>query len=235
MLCTAISLFSCKVWYAITISVGMLSIAISNFLVLLRLWVLWGRCPRLIIGTLVFFIATQCVSLSLLGYVIHKLLPTLEFNPRRHICAPVTRAPFVLLWSPGMAFELMIFFTMLWNALDRPRSRKTGVAKILYRDGSLFFLVLFVSRLLNMLVSIIAPASLLFVGVFFIWSISNITLSRLVLKLRRLSTPAVDDEQEDAETALEDVEHTELPVLPRHGSGGGQSDSDPESPHKLVL
>lgn len=90
---------SCKAWTATAVVVGMLSIATSNcepsrlfvekpefpwligfcntiVLILLRLWVLWDRSPRLVLGTLGFFVVTQIVALSLTGYVIHEMLRT---------------------------------------------------------------------------------------------------------------------------------------------------------------
>ena len=35
----------------------------------------------------------------------------------------------------------MIFLTTVWNALDRPRSHNSEMAKIMYRDGSMYFFV----------------------------------------------------------------------------------------------
>jgi len=227
-----LSLSFCKVWYAIAVAIGMLSIATSNFLILLRLWVLWDRSPRLALGTLTFFIVTQLVALSFAGYVIYDMLPTLAFDPISHVCMPMSKPKFVMLWSPGLAFELMVFSAAVWNALDRPRSRNAQMAKIMYRDGSLYFFCLFALRLVNLLLCALAPVSLTFLGVFFIWSISNITLARLILNLRRLSSDAGDNSEEEVEDDGDDgVEQTELPVLRRGCSGSRRSDSEP---HKIL-
>ncbi|KAF8556649.1 hypothetical protein OG21DRAFT_1482863 [Imleria badia] len=222
---------SLSVWYAIGVTVGMMSIATSNFLILLRLWVLWDRSPRLILGTLLFYVVTQLVSLGCVGYVINDMLPTLFFDPILRICLPNSKPKFVMLWTPGMAFELMVFLTAVWNALDRPRSQNVRMTKIMYRDGSLYFFSLFALRLLNVLMCVLAPASLTFLGLFFVWSISNITLARLILNLRRLSTDAghkkgvIKDDETLDDDVKEGVEGTELPVLRRECSKSAQSDS----------
>jgi hypothetical protein len=66
----------------------------------------------------------------------------------------------------------------------------------------------------------------------FIWSISNITLARLILNLRRLSSDAGDNSEEEVEDDGDDgVEQTELPVLRRGCSGSRRSDSEP---HKIL-
>lgn len=46
-----------------------------------------------------------------------------------------------------MLFELMIFIITLWNAYDRPLSADTPVARALYRDGLVYFLVSRVPRI----------------------------------------------------------------------------------------
>ncbi|KIJ67310.1 hypothetical protein HYDPIDRAFT_25778 [Hydnomerulius pinastri MD-312] len=206
--------------------IGMLSIATSNFLVLLRLWVLWDRTPKLMLWTLALFIITQITALGLTGYVVYSMIPTLIFEADLHVCILTEKPKFVLLWSPGIAFEAMIFVTTFWNAFDRPRPQDAQMAKILYRDGSVYFLGLFgkydplylpmtlfmsslALRVVNLVLSIVAPLSLIFLGVFFIWSISNITLARLILNLRRVSVETEEDDIADP---------TELPVLHRHQS-----------------
>ncbi|KAF8129077.1 hypothetical protein EV363DRAFT_1166787, partial [Boletus edulis] len=215
---------TCKVCYAIAVAVGMLSIATSNFLILLRLWVLWDRSPRLVFVTLMFFIVTQLLALSFVGYVIYDMLPTMFFHPVLRICIPRHKPKFVMLWTPGIVFELVVFLTAVWNALDRPRSRNVRVSKIMYRDGSLYFFVLL--RLLNLLLCTVAPGSLTFLGVFFIWSISNITLARFIFNLRRLSNDACHKKVrfKDEEELADDMEQTELPVLRRECTGSGRRD-----------
>ncbi|KAH0835715.1 hypothetical protein J3R83DRAFT_9536 [Lanmaoa asiatica] len=206
----------CKLWYAIAVAVGMLSIATSNFLILLRLWVLWDRRPRLMLGTFMFFVVTQIVALSFAGYVIHGMLPTLAFEPLLRVCMPMSKPNFVMLWSPGIAFELMIFLMTMCNALDRPRSRNAQMAKIMYRDGSMYFFVrvLLSRRAERTHMRVIGP-------ICFIWSIANITLARLILNLRRLSSNAGDKAAYGAEPSddtKEGMEPTELLVLRRKHS-----------------
>ncbi|KAI9462110.1 hypothetical protein HD554DRAFT_2128495, partial [Boletus coccyginus] len=155
----------CKAWYAIGVVIGVLSMVTSNFLILLRLWVLWDRSPRLMLGTLTFFVVTQLVALSLTGYVINDMLPTLIFDPVLRICMPMAKPKLVMMWSPGIVFEFMIFLVTVWNALDRPRSLKVRMTKILYRDRSLYFFGLFSLRLVNILLCVAEPNSLTLMGI----------------------------------------------------------------------
>lgn len=43
-------------------------------IVLLRLWVLWNRQTRLVVWTLLFFIATQIASIAIVSWVVVQML-----------------------------------------------------------------------------------------------------------------------------------------------------------------
>lgn len=119
---------------------------------------------------------------------------------------------FVILWAPGIVFELMIFIMTWWNALDRPLPQHAKMAKVMYRDGSIYFFVLFGLRLLNLVLSIVSPLSLMFLGVFFIWSACNVTLTRLIMNLRRAAAEAEESFFADAY-----IHPRSWPLLPRQG------------------
>ncbi|KAH7912113.1 hypothetical protein BJ138DRAFT_1112644 [Hygrophoropsis aurantiaca] len=208
--------FSCKTWTSAATILGILSIGTSNFLVLLRLWVLWDRRYRMMIWTLSLFVLTQVAALGSTVYLITQMIPVLVFIPSMQVCLLTEKVDFALLWYPGIAFEVMIFVTTLWNAVDRPRVHNIQMAKVFYRDGSAYFFILFGLRLVNLILAIAAPLSLIFLGVFFIWCSVNVTLTRLIINLRRVA------EAEMVKAALED-EVLNVPVLLRNDSMLSQS------------
>jgi len=183
-------------WSIGTVTIlGILTIGISNFLVLLRLWMLWDRNSRLMYWTGIAFLTAQIAAFIVAGFVVRSLLPFVVFEPTFHACL-IEEKPRVNvggLWVPGLAFEVMVFVVVWWNALDRPRSCDSGITKAMYRDGFLYFSVLFVLRLINLVLAIIAPVSLLFLGVLFIWCAANVTLSRLILNSRQLASDVAED------------------------------------------
>ncbi|KAG2064738.1 hypothetical protein BDR04DRAFT_955331, partial [Suillus decipiens] len=180
------SLQSCQAWFGVGIIIGMVSIGTSNFLILLRLWVLWDRRTRLVIVTLPLFLITQITAIVCTTYVVSSMMPFMIFEPYLQSCMLTQKVNFVVLWAPGViVFEVMIFITTWWNALDQPLSQHTKMTKVMYRDGSIYFFVSGRLRLLNLILSIISPLSLIFLGVFFIWSACNVTLTRLIINLRR--------------------------------------------------
>lgn len=203
----------CQTWFGVGIVIGMVSIGTSNFLILLRLWVLWDRKTRLVLVTLPLFLVTQITAIVCTTYVVSRMMPLMVFEPYLHSCMLTDKVNFVILWTPGIVFELMIFIMTWWNALDRPLPQHAKMAKIMYRDGSIYFFVLFGLRLLNLVLSIVSPLSLMFLGVFFIWSACNVTLTRLIMNLRRAAIEAEESFSTDAY-----IHSRGWPLLPRQGS-----------------
>ncbi|EPQ54345.1 hypothetical protein GLOTRDRAFT_111644 [Gloeophyllum trabeum ATCC 11539] len=200
----------CKVWLSLAIYMGMISIAIGNFLVLLRLWILWDRKRALVYSTLLIFVLTQLAAIGTMTAMVVRLLPVLYFDELIDMCALGTKINVLWLWLPGIIFEVMVFTTVCWNAIDRPTSAHTPVMKALYRDGFGYFAALTLLRVFNLTLAIIAPVSLMFLGVFFIWSATNITVTRLILNSRKLSMLArkaeddaqTDDMQDDSDDSV---------------------------------
>ncbi|KAG0696334.1 hypothetical protein DFH29DRAFT_209326 [Suillus ampliporus] len=212
----------CLTWFGVGVVVGMVSIGTSNFLVLLRLWVLWDRRTRLVLATLILFMLTQTTSLVFTAYIVSTMLPFMVFEPYLHVCMLKEKVDLAILWAPGIVFEVMVFIMTWWNALDRPLPQHAKMAKVMYRDGSTYFFVLFALRLVNLVLSIAAPLSLTFLGIFFIWSACSVTLTRLIMNLRRVTAEA--EAEAEAEECVCDFEDTYVdsprgwPLLPRQGS-----------------
>ncbi|KAK0430491.1 hypothetical protein EV421DRAFT_281720 [Armillaria borealis] len=167
---------------------GQISVTISNFLVLLHLWNLWERTPCFICWTLVLFVLTAIANIASTTVVVLATSHNMYFDNDLRTCAIRDRAHLPMLWAPCMAFEVVALSAMVYNALSRPRTLHTDVGRILYRDGIAYFLILFSLRLLNLLLASLAPISLVLLGVFFIWSSTTVTVTRLILNLRELRT-----------------------------------------------
>ncbi|CAK5272370.1 unnamed protein product [Mycena citricolor] len=180
----------CKAWMSIALYAGWLSIFISNFLVLMRLWTLLPRNHRLIPWTLVFLFATQLISFGTTTWALVLMLRVMFWDSKLELCSLYSKPQVVELWVVGLAFEVLVFLVVCWNALSRPRSLQSpeedpAMRRLLFRDGFLYFSILFVLRIANTIISSVAPISLLFVAVFFIWAGTSVTTSRLIINARR--------------------------------------------------
>ncbi|KAF7324934.1 hypothetical protein MKEN_00535700 [Mycena kentingensis (nom. inval.)] len=185
--------YACKVWTSFATYSGLVSIAISNFLVLLRIWTLLPRGHALVRWSVMFYIAMQTANVAVTTWVIVEMndLPSdvLVFEPLVGLCTFAKKPNVVWLWVVGLAYEVVVFAVVAWNALARPRSMETEgeaqLLRMLFRDGLFYFVTLTVLRVSNTIISIVSPVSSLFVIVFFIWGSTTVTTSRLIINQRR--------------------------------------------------
>ncbi|KAJ7905053.1 hypothetical protein B0H13DRAFT_2663232 [Mycena leptocephala] len=216
----------CKVWYTFGILVGWLALAINDWLVLLRLWILWDRNRTLILCTLFIFIASNTTVFVLTIFSFTSVIRMTIFRPAKvalkwelaansvfipllEICAPDN--PFVtthfrVLWLPEVLFQLMMVCALGWKIHLHPQTFNA-----LLRDGYLYFLCLFVIDLVNQIVVFVVRPTLLFLTVFFMWCFTTTATCRMILSLRGSSYRAQDIEpSEDSGTECHSTAHLEL-------------------------
>ncbi|KAJ7768411.1 hypothetical protein B0H16DRAFT_1785412 [Mycena metata] len=174
---------------AVTLSdkiiLGWVTIAINNWLVLLRLWVLWDRHRIFIASTFLVFFVTQITTLILacLGFV--HILPGLTFEPILQICILTDLSTLRVVWIPAVIFQSMTMTAMGWKVLRHPQTFKP-----LRRDGFLYYWLLWVLDVINCAVFLVVRQSLSFVTMFFLWCFTTTTTCRLILGVRRSSERA---------------------------------------------
>ncbi|KAF7377708.1 hypothetical protein MSAN_00193800 [Mycena sanguinolenta] len=197
----------CKTWYPLSIIIGWLTLAINDWLVLLRVWVVWDRNRIFILCTLSMFLVANIVVLVLSGIGFARIIPTIYFEEEFvDICMLDASHPiFRVLWLPGSVMVL----SMVWKAITSRHTRES-----LIRDGYLYFLLLFVINLLNAILVLAARSSLMLVTVFLMWCLTTTTTCRMILSLRRSNSPdgqsVSDDQDEDTYEESQSATHLEL-------------------------
>ncbi|KAJ7083731.1 hypothetical protein B0H15DRAFT_850504 [Mycena belliarum] len=172
----------CKIWMSLAVIVAWVTFAINNWLVLLRLWVLWDRNRTVIICTLLLFISTQATTLVLAWLRVAEMLPTLLFNRPLQLCSLSAPSDIGYMWLPGLSFEFVMLVALGYEVLSRPRTLAG-----LQRDGYGYFLCLFALSLANTIIFLVARLSLAFSAFFFTWCFATTTTCRMILNLRRSS------------------------------------------------
>ncbi|KIM78133.1 hypothetical protein PILCRDRAFT_824849 [Piloderma croceum F 1598] len=181
----------CKAELIAILFIGMISIAVSNFLVLLRIWVLWDRNRQLIYCTGAAFLAAQISAFTVYSIVVSRMAPFMIYDLDLFACVLTEKpgnASIASLWIPGLAFEVLVSAVVWWNTLERPRlESNAALTKVLFREGMIYFLVLTSLRVLNLVLGFVAPISLIFMGMLLIWCATTATTSHFILSLRKLS------------------------------------------------
>ncbi|KAJ7680642.1 hypothetical protein DFH06DRAFT_1163782 [Mycena polygramma] len=212
-----VSLF-CTGWMGFGAFMGFCTIATSNFLILLRLWVIWERNRTLVIWTLFLFILTQTGGLATTSYLIWRMRQTMYWNAEVRSCGFHGEPPMAVIWAPGTAFEVVLCAITWWNALTQPRTANTPMAAVMYRDGFLYFLLLLCLRIVNTVLVATAPAGLIMVAMFPVWCATTTTTCRLILTLRQIDHK---DRKQSDDLCSEDMSvvaaHPEYDELVRSG------------------
>ncbi|KAJ7489525.1 hypothetical protein FB451DRAFT_1390677 [Mycena latifolia] len=128
----------CKVWVTLSILVGWLTIAINNWLVLLRLWVLWDRDRIFIVCTLLLFLSAHAATLVLAWIGVARMIPTVFFAPFVKLCGFNAPSKLGVVWIPGVLFEFVTLVAMACKVRTRPQTLKT-----LQQDSFGYFIFLF--------------------------------------------------------------------------------------------
>ncbi|KAJ7705258.1 hypothetical protein B0H17DRAFT_1037453 [Mycena rosella] len=141
----------CKAWLTFAVLVGWVTIAINNWFVLLRVWVLWDRNRIFIISTLLFFIAMHATTLALAWIGVAHMINTLYFVPLFQLCGFSAFSDIGVVWIPELLFEFLMLMAMGWKVRMRPKTLKS-----LQEEGFGYFLFLFGLTLANTVVFLAA-------------------------------------------------------------------------------
>ncbi|KAF8210641.1 hypothetical protein K438DRAFT_165307 [Mycena galopus ATCC 62051] len=178
---------SCVSWMSVATFLATSTIATSNFLILLRLWVVWDRNRRLVIWTLLLFVLAQFGGLAAASVLVSEFKQKLVWNKTLHMCGFDTKPPpIAILWAPGTVFEVVLCVITWWNVLTQPRTSNASLASAIYRDGLMYFLILLCLRIINTILAVRAPSLLIFVAVLPVWCATTTTTCRLMIKLRQI-------------------------------------------------
>ncbi|KZV83146.1 hypothetical protein EXIGLDRAFT_324274 [Exidia glandulosa HHB12029] len=178
---------------------GVVSLGIGNYLVMLQVWQLWEQRSGIRLLLTVGWAVSYTITLTFACLVIVDLYPLMNPVPGFNICA-LTRIPGLIrfMWASPIVYEVLVFGFTVFNAFDRPRPADVGLAGALYRDGVLYFVSLFILRVINLVVTSLSPTPFVHVGSTLIWSSNVVALNRLILN-QRVSIPESDERGVDLE------------------------------------
>ncbi|KAK7050414.1 hypothetical protein R3P38DRAFT_1755041 [Favolaschia claudopus] len=206
----------CKVWDVIGLVLGWITIAANDWLVLLRLWVLWDRNRMLVMSTFLIFVLCTIGTMVATVIAITDLVSGIQFEPLLGICSfrtQFTNGPskaLRVLWIPGITFEFVMILAIGWKIYKQPKTLADLISE--------------------------ARPSLLFVTVFFTWCFTTTATCRMILRLRRYgssyASPSKPSDSYMTETLHErqmSVADLELAWL-REQSMSATRDQTPTSP-----
>jgi len=99
---------------------------------------------------------------------------------------------FVFTWVAELIFDSMVFFMTLWRCIVLNRLRRgntDSLVNLILRDGVMYFGVIFVVNLANVLTFVLATADIQAINASFSTLITSVMVSRLILNLRGAGQP----------------------------------------------
>ncbi|KAG9019169.1 Phosphotransferase enzyme [Tulasnella sp. 427] len=179
---------SCKTWVVGEIVFHVLSHASIHALVVIRVIALWGGQPlvrwSLYAGWLVYFAIT--FSIALATGIIH--IASFRPAPIINICFSVVGNFVFWVWVPPLILEFALFGLTIVKASKQSHRAITTmpIAYVLYRDGALYFVVICLCSVFNLIVWRWLPISWFALAKYFTLGLVNVMASRMVLNLRQL-------------------------------------------------
>ncbi|KAJ3559560.1 hypothetical protein NM688_g269 [Phlebia brevispora] len=148
---------------------------------------LWDHGKR-VMGILIgILICTYTPVLIMAVLVILVYYENSIYQPVLNTCLVIEQPKFVVAaWGCMCAFDFLTIVLALANSLHRPYRHHIDVLKNFRRDGAIFFIIVFLLRLINMILFAVLPPLDPFVVAFLEWSMVSITLSRLILRIESM-------------------------------------------------
>lgn len=173
----------CQAYILISTALELLCISFVSFVVLFRLHAAWG-------GSRNSFVALFSLwSLSFLGavvaylFVVYPAKRTLFHEDKFDICFGLIPNLWVL-WLPDAILHIVMLTILVWNAISTPRSGRTRILGLLYREGILYYSTTLVVLVGGMITWQFADAVWIGVPLYPGWAVCQIAMSRLLLSLK---------------------------------------------------
>jgi len=172
---------ACKRYVAFEGASTVALIAVCELIMILRMYALYARNTYVLFSLMILWVAQIIISSIGLSTGFAAQLP-----PGFVGCIFTGNSVlFPSLWVAPLVTDSCIFLLTVWRTWDYVKeSRTTPTIRIFFRDGLMYFLVIFMANLMNTLIYFMAVQDLKAIGASFSQLITATMISRLVLNLR---------------------------------------------------
>lgn len=190
----------CQVLIMTTGYGAIIAFGIANWLLLARATALWGGTRKIVWTMTIFYLVTYIATISIATVASRQIVDDIFYAPPVKTCAITVRpTTFGAIWVPSVIFEMALFGMLFTKLFSHARVIASGgtcskLISTLHRDGIVYFVVIFCLRLFNLIAWSALPLSLVFIGIFLLWSCTTVLLTRLHLNLKALGAEPRSEE-----------------------------------------
>ncbi|KAL5530066.1 hypothetical protein ACEPAF_6323 [Sanghuangporus sanghuang] len=180
------SLFPTLIGFHVPFSQQIISNVASGLTLSLRVYALYGQAWWVIVVLFPFFISEIALESWAVDGGVPVPLPSWAIG-----CILTGKSNqgirFAVFWMGQLIFPTLIFIMTIARAvrLRRYGPMKGGILNVMLRDGVMYFLVIFIVNLANVVTYIVAPVDLKFANAPFTNVITTVMICRLMLNLKR--------------------------------------------------
>jgi len=163
-----------------------ISYTVIALIVILRTWALYGRelWPMILLGSI------YATALTVQTYVAGTSSARVKTPPGIRGCllgaVPESDIRFLFFFIVGLVFDTLLFGLTLFKTLSIRKSTgvSTPLVSLLMRDGIIYFLVMFLANVMNVVLFLTAPPQLNGMNIYFSHITTVIMISHIMLNLK---------------------------------------------------
>ncbi|CAE6426000.1 hypothetical protein RSOLAG1IB_05872 [Rhizoctonia solani AG-1 IB] len=175
----------CVKWYFAESAWNLIAFSLIHALVALRVHAIWGRPRWLSIALSLLFVTYFLVTAVIAFKFEIDYAHTVAYNPLFRLCFADVSPHLWTCWLPALIFESFVFIMTVIKAIEHSKNKvNTPVVHVLYRDGIIYFIVISLCSMFNMMVWLLAPPTLVALSKYFVLCVVPTMGARLVLNLR---------------------------------------------------
>ncbi|KAJ6587201.1 hypothetical protein DFH09DRAFT_1430758 [Mycena vulgaris] len=205
----AVSLYAaysnCKIFLWIFSLTTAIFTTLSNFILAMRVYVLWDRRRGIKWLLMCSFGAALSVSLVFSVFSAQEIQASFEYTPFLQMCTVTTKPPSLpIVLGVWVVFDLFIVILTIYNAFEKPHQIQADVMTTLQHDGLKMFVCLLgkphllhckrlvlrklysVLRVINLIVAVVGDATYAFTTFTVLWAMCSVVTSRMQLRVERL-------------------------------------------------
>lgn len=166
----------------------MLSVALSYWMLSLRLFALYRRKKVVVWLLYIGLVVSYSLSFVLANLSLSILSPHIVYNPDFKSCVVMQGTHLAQAsFEATLGFEFTLFVLTMYRAWVDYRSQMGATTvpllQVMYRDGTLYFIVMFGTRLWNIIIFATKPSTQMFTSLFLMLALINTLSCRIYLNV----------------------------------------------------
>jgi len=211
----------CMAWLRWQGWTGLATCMVAEIILQLRLYALYFLDKKVLLFMVISFLGTSACAAAIMGEVLSNFTVQSHIIPGFPFCIPIKVPNYLFsFWIPILAFESILCGMALFRGFQAFRYRHSvfqsgrHLVTLLLRDSIIYYLIIFVTILTNLLVWSTGQVGLIEIPVGFTVAMSCVMGNRLILNVRQMKRQM----EESIEARDKNIFHLPFATNTRNGT-----------------